>query len=80
MVSGVTGLQLLVTSPLVAKSGTRGGQPVTLRVGGGQRMHELVQTQEQIPRAELELHRAQREHDQFRDDARRQGVTPGWLR
>jgi len=41
---------------------------------------QLVQTQEQIPRAELELQRAQREHDQFRDDARRQGVTPGWLR
>ncbi len=41
---------------------------------------QLVVTQEQIPRAELELQRARREHDQFRDDARRQGVTPGWLR
>lgn len=35
---------------------------------------------DQIPRAQLEVQRAQRAYDQFRDDARRQGVTPGWLR
>jgi hypothetical protein len=33
-----------------------------------------------IPRAQLEVERAQRERDQFRDDARRLGVMPGWLR
>lgn len=40
----------------------------------------LQTTEEQIPYAELELTRAQREYDQFREDARRQGVLPGWLR
>ena len=34
----------------------------------------------QIPYAELTVTRAQRAFDQFRDDARRQGVMPGWLR
>ncbi len=41
---------------------------------------QLAYTLEQIPRAEMEVHRAQRAYEQFRDDARRQGVTPGWLR
>lgn len=41
---------------------------------------QLAYMEEQIPRAELEVRRAQRAYDQFRDDARRQGVTPGWLR
>jgi hypothetical protein len=40
----------------------------------------LAYTTEQIPQAELEVERAQRAYVQFRDDARRQGVTPGWLR
>ena len=34
----------------------------------------------QIPYAELEVTRAERAYDQFRDDARRLGVMPGWLR
>lgn len=40
----------------------------------------LQQTREQIPYAELEIKRAERAWNQFRDDARRQGVLPGWLR
>jgi hypothetical protein len=40
----------------------------------------LAYTIEQIPAAELEIERAQRAYTQFRDDARRQGVPPGWLR
>ena len=41
---------------------------------------ELVRAQERIPYAELAVERAQRDLDQFRDDARRLGVLPGWLR
>jgi hypothetical protein len=41
---------------------------------------ELQLAYESIPRAQLEVERAQRALDQFRDDARRQGVLPGWLR
>jgi hypothetical protein len=41
---------------------------------------ELEITQSQIPAAELEVTRAQRENDQFREDARKQGILPGWLR
>jgi hypothetical protein len=41
---------------------------------------QLAYTLEQIPHAELEVQRSQRGYDQFRDDARKQGVTPGWLR
>lgn len=41
---------------------------------------ELEITQYQIPAAELEVTRAQRENDQFREDARKQGIMPGWLR
>lgn len=41
---------------------------------------ELEITQSQLPAAELEVTRAQRENDQFREDARKQGILPGWLR
>ena len=41
---------------------------------------ELALAYDAIPRAQLEVERAQRALDQFRDDARRQGVMPGWLR
>jgi hypothetical protein len=41
---------------------------------------ELEVTLSQLPPAELEVTRAQRANDQFRDDARRQGIMPGWLR
>jgi hypothetical protein len=41
---------------------------------------ELQVTLDQIPAAELEITRAERANAQFRDDARRQGILPGWLR
>lgn len=41
---------------------------------------QLEYTREQIPRAELEVRRAQRAYEQFREDARKQDVLPGWLR
>jgi len=41
---------------------------------------ELQITLDQMPAAELAVTRAQRANDQFRDDARRLGITPGWLR
>ena len=41
---------------------------------------ELQLAYDSIPRAQLEVERAQRELDQFRDDARRLGIMPGWLR
>jgi hypothetical protein len=41
---------------------------------------ELQLTYDSIPRAQLEVERAQRDLEQFRDDARRLGVMPGWLR
>jgi hypothetical protein len=40
----------------------------------------LQLTLDRIPRAKLELVRAERAYDQFREDARRQGIMPGWLR
>jgi hypothetical protein len=40
----------------------------------------LYRTREQIPYARLEVERAQRLYDQFREDARREDVPPGWLR
>jgi hypothetical protein len=40
----------------------------------------LYYTLEQVPGAELSVKRAQRARDQFHEDARRQGVLPGWLR
>ena len=41
---------------------------------------QLVQTTEMLPYRRLDIERAQRELEQFREDARRQGVLPGWLR
>jgi hypothetical protein len=41
---------------------------------------ELQLTLDQIPAAELEVTRAERANAQFRDDARKQGILPGWLR
>jgi hypothetical protein len=41
---------------------------------------QLAYLLDQIPNAELEVRRAERAYAQFRDDARRQGVDPGWLR
>ncbi len=41
---------------------------------------ELQLTLDQIPVAELEITRSQRGFDQFREDARKQGIMPGWLR
>ncbi|HUP46820.1 MAG TPA: hypothetical protein VM779_15040 [Thermoanaerobaculia bacterium] len=40
----------------------------------------LAAVREQIPAARLSVTQAQRAYDQFREDARRQGVLPGWLR
>lgn len=40
----------------------------------------LAYTLEAIPFAEQNVERAQRQYDQFREDARRMGVMPGWLR
>jgi len=40
----------------------------------------LAYTREQIPYAELNVQTIQRQYDQFRDDARKMGVLPGWLR
>jgi chromosome segregation ATPase len=41
---------------------------------------QLQHTIDQIPYARLELARAIRANDQFREDARREGILPGWLR
>jgi hypothetical protein len=41
---------------------------------------QLANALDQIPRAELELARAERAYAQFRENARRQGILPGWLR
>jgi len=41
---------------------------------------ELQVTLDQLPAAELTITRAQRAFDQFREDARKQGILPGWLR
>jgi len=41
---------------------------------------QLAYAADSIPNAALSVQRAQRAYDQFRDDARRQGVMPGWLR
>jgi hypothetical protein len=40
----------------------------------------LQYTIEQLPAARLEVTRAIRAYDQFKEDARREGVMPGWLR
>lgn len=41
---------------------------------------QLQDTLSQIPYAELEITRAERAMAEFRDEARRRGVLPGWLR
>jgi hypothetical protein len=41
---------------------------------------QLAYTIEAIPSAQLEVQRAERAYDQFREEARRRGVMPGWLR
>lgn len=41
---------------------------------------ELQLTIDSIPRAQLEIERAQRALDVFREDARKLGILPGWLR
>ncbi len=41
---------------------------------------ELQLTLDQIPAAELEITRAERANMEFREDARKQGIMPGWLR
>lgn len=41
---------------------------------------QLMRTRERIPYARLEVERAERVWQQFREDARRAGVMPGWLR
>jgi hypothetical protein len=41
---------------------------------------QLERTRESIPYAQLEVTRAERAYHQFREDARRAGVMPGWLR
>jgi hypothetical protein len=40
----------------------------------------LHRTREQIPYAKLEVTRAMRANEQFREDARKEGILPGWLR
>ena len=41
---------------------------------------QLHRTRDRIPQAALEVTRAQRAFEQFREEARRAGVLPGWLR
>lgn len=41
---------------------------------------QLQYTLDRLPQARLEVTRAIRAQDQFREDARREGVMPGWLR
>jgi hypothetical protein len=41
---------------------------------------QLAHTRDSLPRAQLNLRRAERELAQFKEDARRQGILPGWLR
>jgi len=41
---------------------------------------QLQHTLDQLPYAELEIKRAERAWDTFRDDARKEDVPPGWLR
>lgn len=41
---------------------------------------QLQYTLDRLPQARLEITRAERAQQQFREDARREGVMPGWLR
>lgn len=40
----------------------------------------LVLARERIPAAQLEVERAERAREQFREEARREGILPGWYR
>lgn len=44
------------------------------------RVFELQDTRDAIEGAKLDIARAKRELAQFQDDARKQGILPGWLR
>lgn len=46
----------------------------------GYHVNRLEDTRTMLERARLALSRAERERDDFREQARRQGVLPGWLR
>ena len=48
--------------------------------GYSQLIYELENLRSRIPRLELAVERAEREHRRFRDEARQRGVLPGWLR
>ena len=41
---------------------------------------QLTHTRDSIPRAQMNVERVERSYRQFREDARRQGILPGWLR
>jgi len=41
---------------------------------------QLARTRERIPYARLEITRAERAWQEFREEARRAGIMPGWLR
>ena len=41
---------------------------------------QLTLAQEQLPAARLEVTRAERAWAEFKEDARKAGVMPGWLR
>lgn len=41
---------------------------------------QLLLSREQLPAAELRVTRAERVRDRFREEARRAGIPPGWLR
>lgn len=41
---------------------------------------QIARAQEQLPAAQLEVTRAERAFAEFREDARKAGVLPGWLR
>jgi hypothetical protein len=41
---------------------------------------QLAQTEEQLPYARLQVERARRAYEQFREDARSEGIMPGWVR
>jgi hypothetical protein len=60
---------------------------IRMLIGQGFQPHEftyqtsrLVHTRERLPGAQLDVARAERALAQFREDARREGVLPGWLR
>jgi hypothetical protein len=46
----------------------------------GYLVHQLQDVRSMIPRLRISLEQAERAWQRFQDDARRQGVLPGWLR